>query len=213
MTDRTLSKPEHLDALEFDARGLLPVVVQDSKDGAVLMVAWANREALELTLSEGETHFWSRSRQEIWHKGGTSGNTQQVVSLHADCDGDTVLVRVKPSGPACHTHERTCFGASSPPDGSQDLDTSVLQDLWRVLRARAAERPEGSYTSRLLDDENLRIKKLGEETAELIHALGQGDEVRVAEEAADLLYHLMVGLLGSDVSLHRVLDTLRERRT
>lgn len=212
MTDRTLSKPEHLTALVFDARSLLPVVVQDACDGAVLMVAWANREALELTLRKGETHFWSRSRQEIWHKGGTSGNTQRIVSLHADCDGDTVLARVKPSGPACHTQDRTCFGASSGPYEPGDLDTSVLQELWGVLKTRAKERPEGSYTSRLLDDENLRIKKLGEETAELIHALGQGDEGRVAEEAADLLYHLMVGLLGSDVSLDRVMETLKERR-
>lgn len=212
MTDRTISKPEQLDTLVFDARGLIPVVVQDVADGAVLMLAWANRESLELTLQTGETHFWSRSRQEIWHKGATSGNTQQIVSLHADCDRDTVLARVDPAGPGCHTLERTCFGASSWPERGSEVDTSVLQELWEVLKARAAERPQGSYTARLLEDENLRIKKLGEESAELIHALARRDRERVAEEGADLLYHLLVGLLGSEVGLDRVMESLEERR-
>ncbi|MDT8341072.1 MAG: bifunctional phosphoribosyl-AMP cyclohydrolase/phosphoribosyl-ATP diphosphatase HisIE [Longimicrobiales bacterium] len=202
-TDRTLRGPSDLDALSFDDRGLVPVVAQHAGTGAVLMVAWADREALVRTLESGEVWFWSRSRGQLWRKGETSGNTLQVVSVHADCDGDTVLARVRPAGPACHTGERTCFGEGADP---------TLAALAETLRRRAVERPEGSYTVRLLDDPNLRTKKLGEETAELIRALVQGDADRAAEEAADLFYHVLVALLAEGGSPDAVLEALEGRR-
>ena len=172
MTDRSLKTPTDLDDLNFDRdSGLLPVVAQDAATGDVLMLAWANRDALEATLRTGSMTFWSRSRGELWEKGATSGNVQAVVSLHADCDGDTVLARVRPAGPACHTGETTCFGRGAGHAGGAG-GSSTLSDLWDTLVARSRERPEGSYTVRLLDDENLRTKKLGEETAELIRRSG-----------------------------------------
>lgn len=207
MTDRTLRTLDDLAGLTYDDRGLVPVVAQDAGDGRVLMVAWATREALERSLEGGEMTFWSRSRGALWRKGETSGNVLRVVSLHADCDGDTVLARVRPSGPACHTGEASCFGKGIGPDAE-----TVLPALWATLRNRAASRPEGSYTTRLLDDPNLRIKKLGEETAELIQALVLDDGARAAEEAADLVYHTLVALLAADRSLDDLLAVLEARR-
>lgn len=207
MTDRTLRTFDDLAGLTYDDRGLVPVVAQDAGDGRVLMVAWATREALERSLEGGEMTFWSRSRGALWRKGETSGNVLRVVSLHADCDGDTVLARVRPSGPACHTGEASCFGKGIGPDAE-----TVLPALWATLRNRAASRPEGSYTTRLLDDPNLRIKKLGEETAELIQALVLDDGARAAEEAADLVYHTLVALLAADRSLDDLLAVLEARR-
>ena len=232
LTDRRVAM-EDIDDLRFDDDGLLPVVAQDAARGDVLMVAWADREAVEATLREGFVHFWSRSRGELWKKGETSGNTLTLVSLHADCDGDTLLARVRPAGPACHTGEATCFGAGAAPEavphrevdgtteaadgetGTARAETSgtedVLDRLDRTLRDRARERPEGSYTVRLLDDENLRLKKLGEETAEVLTALARGDGEGAAEEAADLVYHLLVALRAEDVGLDRVRAALAER--
>ncbi len=222
MTDRTLRTATDLDGLDFAKHtGLLPVVAQDADDGRVLMVAFATREALEKSLQSGEMHFWSRSRGALWRKGETSGNLLRVVSLHTDCDGDTVLARVRPAGPVCHTGEPTCFGelpGSGPATGSAGLagrrDASpdpVLPALDAVLAARQAERPDGSYTVRLLDDENLRLKKLGEETAELVAALARADRERTREEAADLLYHLLVALRAAEVPLRDVLGALDSR--
>lgn len=202
-----LETPADLDALDFEkSGGLVPVVAQDARTGAVLTLAFADREALERTLASGEMHYRSRSRDELWHKGATSGNVQRVVSLRADCDADAVLARVEPVGPACHTGEVTCFGPPATPA------SAVLSELAEVVDARARERPEGSYTVRLLDDENLRLKKLGEEGAELVAALARGRPDDAAREAADLLYHLLVALRGSGVSLEEVLEVLRERR-
>lgn len=215
LTDRTLGMDD-VASLRFDQNGLLPVVAQDVDSGTVLMVAWANREAVESTLEHGELHFWSRSRAELWHKGETSGNTLALVSLHADCDGDTLLALVRPSGPACHTGETTCFGAETRPgdfradSGDGDAD-DILTRLDRVLHARARERPEDSYTVRLLDDENLRLKKLGEETAELVTALAQDEEKRAVEEAADLVYHLLVALRACDLGLDELRRALASR--
>jgi phosphoribosyl-ATP pyrophosphohydrolase/phosphoribosyl-AMP cyclohydrolase len=225
LTDRRVRAIADLDALAFDSAGLLPVVVQDTGTGDVLMVAWANREALEKTLTTGEMYFWSRSRGELWRKGETSGNTQALASLHADCDGDTVLARVRPAGPACHTGEPTCFGegasvdvgespaprAISEAEGGDAGPTSVLAELWEVIEARDRERPEGSYTTRLLTDSNRRMKKLGEETAELITAIASGG-TNVPEEAADLIYHLLVALKGAGQSWAEVEKELRKRR-
>jgi phosphoribosyl-ATP pyrophosphohydrolase/phosphoribosyl-AMP cyclohydrolase len=209
-TDRKLSSSEDLAALRFDGDGLVPVVAQDAASGTVLMLAWATREALERTLETGEMHYWSRSRGELWRKGATSGNTQALVTLHADCDGDAVLARLTPAGPACHTGDLTCFGAGTV--RGSDESRRGLEDLWHTLEQRAAQRPEGSYTARLLADENLRIKKLGEETAELILALSRGDTSSMAEEAADLLYHTLVALLAQGGSLSEMLRVLDDRR-
>lgn len=203
----SLETPADLDGLDFEkSDGLVAVVAQDARTGAVLTLAFADREALERTLASGEMHYRSRSRDELWHKGATSGNVQRVVSLRADCDADAVLARVEPAGPACHTGEPTCFGPPATPAAA------VLSELAGVVDARARERPEGSYTVRLLDDENLRLKKLGEEGAELVAALARGRSEDAAREAADLLYHLLVALRGSGVALEEVLEVLRERR-
>jgi phosphoribosyl-AMP cyclohydrolase / phosphoribosyl-ATP pyrophosphohydrolase len=203
--DRALHGPQDLDRLVFDERGLLPVIAQDFASGAVLMLAWANREALAATFATGELTFWSRSRDALWRKGETSGNVLRVRSLFADCDGDAVLALVEPTGPACHTGDPTCFGqGASPSEG--------LAGLWTVLESRAAERPEGSYTTRLLGDPNLRIKKLGEESAELIAALVRAEPGAVRAEASDLLYHLLVALLAAGVPLSDVLAELDARR-
>ena len=207
MSDRRIRSAADLDSLRFDEQGLVPVVAQDAAGAKVLMVAWANREALDRTVASGEVHFWSRSRGEIWRKGETSGNVLRLVALYADCDGDTVLALVNPSGPACHTGDETCFGDGATPAADGRLDT-----LWSVIEERAKTLPEGSYTTRLLGDENLRLKKLGEETAELIVALARADHERISEEAADLFYHLLAALKGAGVELHAVLDALEKRR-
>lgn len=203
-TDRTIASPDDLGGVRFDDAGLVPVVAQDTDTGAVLMVAWANREAVERTLATGFVHFWSRSRGELWKKGETSGNTLTLASLHADCDGDTLLARVRPAGPACHTGDPTCFGA-----GADTAD--ALRRLDTVLASRSEERPAGSYTTRLLEDENLRLKKLGEETAELVAALAQHDAPRALDEAADLLYHLLVALRAQGLGLDDIRGALDER--
>lgn len=223
-SDRRIQGVSELETLIFDDHGLIPVVAQDVATGNVLMVAWANRDALEQTLATGTMHYWSRSRGALWRKGETSGNFQALVSLHADCDGDTVLARVSPSGPACHTGDPTCFGKAAtgePVDGKGEESVigseggmrgeEILDELWRVLESRDRERPEGSYTTRLLTEENLRLKKLGEEGAELIASLVRGDG-RMEEEAADLLYHILVALKGAGGSWTEVKRELRRRR-
>lgn len=202
MTDRTITTAEQIGNLRFGADGLLPVVAQDALAGRVLMVAWANAEALERTLSTGLLHFWSRSRGALWRKGETSGNTLRVRSLHSDCDADTILARVEPGGPACHTGETSCFGAGAAP---------ALAALDDTICGRAEERPEGSYTTRLLADENLRLKKLGEEAAELVAALAKGDVDRIPEEAGDLVYHLMAAVTAGGGEWTDVLRVLEER--
>ena len=212
---RRVRGPADLDSLRFDAAGLLPVVSQDWATGDVLMVAWANREALERTLDTGTLHFWSRSRRILWQKGETSGNTQSLVSLHADCDRDTLLALVEPRGPACHTGEVSCFGEGSEAGETRaaapgERSGSALSRVVGVVASRGRERPEGSYTTRLLADENLRLKKLGEETAELIAALAKGDP-NAAEEAADLVYHLVVALEGAGLGWAGVERALAER--
>jgi len=190
-----------LDALNFaKGDGLVTVVAQDVESGAVLMVAHADREALQRTLDTGEMHYRSRTRG-LWHKGATSGNTQQVVTLLTDCDGDAVLARVRSAGPACHTGSRSCFGEES-------LAAEVLGALDATIEARTTESapeptPEKpSYTRRLLGDRNLRLKKVGEEAAELITACADGDRSRAVDEFADLFYHALVALraLGGTIT-------------
>jgi phosphoribosyl-ATP pyrophosphohydrolase/phosphoribosyl-AMP cyclohydrolase len=211
---RHIRSPEDLSDLDFTkSDGLVTMVVQDEETGSVLMVAFANREALTLTLDTGQAHFWSRSRAELWRKGEMSGNTLAVSSLHGDCDGDTVLALAKPAGPTCHTGATTCFGSDLVPIGLAGgrPDRDALDALDRTLAARAAERPQGSYTTRLLEDPNLRLKKLGEESAELVAALATGDTNRAVEEAADLLYHVLVALRAEGAGLDAVRNTLKSR--
>ncbi|MBI4539351.1 MAG: bifunctional phosphoribosyl-AMP cyclohydrolase/phosphoribosyl-ATP diphosphatase HisIE [Gemmatimonadetes bacterium] len=199
---------------------LIPVIAQDAGTGDVLMIAYANREALERTLETGEMYYYSRSRGELWHKGASSGNVQRVRELLADCDNDAILALVDPAGPACHTGAPTCFGVVRGPaqaaGGTRDAGAQpggrVLAELWRIINERAATRPAGSYTTRLLDDANLRIKKLGEEVAELIMALSANDRERVCQEAADLVYHLLVALQAAGTTLEEVEAALAQRR-
>jgi phosphoribosyl-AMP cyclohydrolase / phosphoribosyl-ATP pyrophosphohydrolase len=197
--------------IAFDQRGLVPCVVQDWRTGEVLMLAYMNAEALALTRSTGEMHFFSRSRRQLWHKGATSGNTQAVKSIRYDCDGDTLLALVEPTGPACHTGERTCFhrGELAPAAPHEALPT-----LERTIAARAAVRPQGSYTATLLADPRRAGAKVQEEAEEVVRAAREESDERVAEEAADVLYHLAVLLRGRGLSFadaERVLDGRRRR--
>ncbi|MEA2564000.1 MAG: phosphoribosyl-AMP cyclohydrolase / phosphoribosyl-ATP pyrophosphohydrolase [Acidobacteriota bacterium] len=190
--------------LKYDDRGLLPVVVQDAGSGAVLMLAYANREAVELTLSTGEAHFWSRSRQSLWRKGETSGNTLRVVEVTADCDGDALLVRARPAGPACHRGTRTCF----EPNPAQ----LELGWLATVLEERRSADPAASYTARLLQSGIERIaQKVGEEGVETAIAAVAGRREGVVSESADLLYHLLVLLQASGVGPGEVAEELLRR--
>lgn len=193
-------------ALDFaKGGGVVTVVTQDARTGAVLMVAGADLEAVDRTLATGEMHYSSRSRG-LWRKGATSGNVQRVVALAADCDGDALLARVAPAGPACHTGAVSCFGPEA-------LGAEALGALAQVVARRAAgDAPAGSYTARLLADGNLRLKKLGEETAELVAALAVGDGGSAAAEAADLVYHLIVALQAAGVTLDEVRAHLDARR-
>ena len=195
------------DALAFDGSGLIPVVVQDRASGDVLMVAYANQEALALCAETGYAHFWSRSRGRLWKKGETSGNVLSIREARTDCDRDTVLLVVDPAGPVCHTGLRTCFGDGTP------TAAGMLDELRRVIADRAQALPEGSYTARLLAKGlDGTLKKVGEEATEVvIAAKGESDE-RLAEEGADLLFHLLVALSQRGLPPDRVLDVLRRRR-
>jgi phosphoribosyl-AMP cyclohydrolase / phosphoribosyl-ATP pyrophosphohydrolase len=193
----------------FDERGLAPCVIQDWRSGEVLTLAYVNAEALERTRETGELHLWSRSRNELWRKGATSGNTQTVKALRFDCDLDAVLALVEPHGPACHTGERTCFhnGELEPPAPHE-----VLPGLERTIAARAAEQPEGSYTAELLRDRGRIGEKVREEAEEVARAAREESDERVAEEAADVLYHLAVLLRSRGLSLADAAEVLGARR-
>lgn len=211
MDDHTLDR-----RIRFDVRGLVPAVIQDAATGDVLMVAWMNREALCLTRETGQAHFWSRSREELWHKGATSGNFMEVRQILVDCDADTLLVRVDPQGPACHTGERTCFYRILAEPGVLEPASSsggVLDELMAVLQDREARRPSGSYTAELFDaGEDEILKKIGEEAIEVVLAAkGREDHCLVAE-LADLTYHLLVLLVAKGMELSDVERELARRR-
>jgi phosphoribosyl-ATP pyrophosphohydrolase/phosphoribosyl-AMP cyclohydrolase len=202
------------ETLRFDANGLVPVVVQDVRSGRVLMVAYASEEALEATRTTGEAHFWSRSRQELWRKGATSGNTMTVRQMRVDCDRDTVLYLVEPAGPACHTGTETCF----TPEGERPAaGFAWLENLDAVVASRLEQRPEGSYTTSLVDaGVDGPARKVVEEATEVAfaakdHAVGDADDRRVAEEAGDLLYHLLVMLAERGIPASDVIDVLEDR--
>jgi len=201
------------DDVVFDEKGLVPCVAQDYASGEVLTLAYANEESLRLSVETKELHFYSRSREEIWRKGETSGNVLKLRQLRYDCDGDAIVALVEPTGPACHTGERSCFfrdleGGSTP----QPLAHEALPTLERTLLSRAAERPEGSYTVELLEDPELIGAKIEEEAEEVVRAGREESDERVAEEGADLLYHLSVLMASRGVPLAAALDVLNGRR-
>ena len=195
--------------VRFDERGLVPCVIQDWRSGEVLTLAYMNAEALERTRETGELHLWSRSRDELWHKGATSGNTQAVKALRLDCDADAILALVEPAGPACHTGARTCFhrGDLEPPAPHEALPT-----LERTIAERAAERPEGSYVVSLLDDQQLAGAKVEEEAEEVSRAVREESDERVDNEAADVLFHLAVLLHSRGRALTDAGEVLSGRR-
>ncbi len=204
-----------LDDLQWDSSGLMPAVVQDADTGEVLTLAYVNRKSLEKTRQLGETVFFSRSRQALWHKGETSGNSQKVVSLTADCDKDAVVIRVRPKGPACHTGARSCFfkevdGFS--PSSNTNIG-SVLAELEELIRSRKTQRPHGSYTTSLFDRGLKRIlQKVGEEAVETVVAGMSGDRQETIRESADLLYHLLVAFREMGISLDDLAAELQSRR-
>ncbi|HEX3242321.1 MAG TPA: bifunctional phosphoribosyl-AMP cyclohydrolase/phosphoribosyl-ATP diphosphatase HisIE [Solirubrobacterales bacterium] len=199
------------DELTFDERGLIPCVAQDFASGEVLTLAYANEESLRLTLETDELHFYSRSREEIWRKGESSGNVLRLRQLRYDCDGDAIVALVEPTGPACHTGERSCFFRAFENE-PEPAAHEALATLERTLRSRAAERPEGSYTVELLDDPKLIGEKVEEEAEEVVRAAREESDERVAEEAADVLYHLSVLLASRGVPQSAVMEVLNGRR-
>lgn len=217
-----MNMEEVLDKIRFDPQGLVPAVVQDVKTREVLMVAYMNREALERTIKDGVTWFFSRSRQELWQKGATSGNVQKVAEIRYDCDFDTLLVLVEALGPACHTGHASCFFRSLAGEiGKRQMDPDdvygqegpgILYELMRVIIERRKDRPQGSYTTYLFDSGLDKIlKKVGEETAEVIIASKNEGKGELVYELADLMYHLMVLMAQKGVSLGDVFAELKGR--
>ncbi|MFM6022742.1 MAG: bifunctional phosphoribosyl-AMP cyclohydrolase/phosphoribosyl-ATP diphosphatase HisIE [Dolichospermum sp.] len=208
----SLSSAIPVDKIRYDDNGLVPAIIQDYLDGTVLMMAWMNQESLQKTLETGETWFWSRSRQEFWHKGATSGHIQKVQSIRYDCDSDALLVVVEQLGDvACHTGERSCFhqvgGTVTPPPGDS------LSQLFAVICDRRDEPNEISYTCKLLaGGDNKILKKIGEESAEVVMACKDNDSDAIAGEVADLFYHTLVALAYHQVNLRDVYLKLHERR-
>ena len=198
--------------VQFDEKGLVPCIAQDFASGEVLTLAYMNEESLRLTVETGDVHFYSRSREEIWRKGETSGNVLKLRQLRYDCDGDALLALVEPAGPACHTGERSCFYRELGDGERAPLAHEALPTLQRTLRSRASERPEGSYTTKLLDDPKLLGEKVEEEAEEVVRAAREESDERVAEEAADLLYHLSVLLASREVAQAAAMEVLNGRR-
>lgn len=201
--------PINIDEVKFDDLGLIPAIVQHATTREVLTLAYMNRESLAKTIETQQTWFWSRSRRELWHKGETSGNTQQVVSLTLDCDRDAIVVLVHPAGPACHTGATSCFETGSTATGIG----LVLNELHQLIQSRERERPANSYTTYLFDEGIDKIlKKLGEESAETIIAAKNDDGERLVSEVSDLIYHLVVLLVARGVSLEEIAKELGQRR-
>lgn len=230
LENTTLIQQEIIDTIRWNESGLLPAVVQDANTLEVLMFAYMNPESLRLSLESGQTWFWSRSRGELWHKGGTSGNTQAITSIHYDCDSDTLLVKVVPEGPACHTGENTCFFRELPLSSQAAVEATpsnpvtaaaepvdaarfaVLGELERVIAEREVERPEGAYTTYLFDKGVDKIlKKVGEEASETIIAAKNKDNAELRLEVSDLIYHLLVLLQERKLPLDEIMSELSAR--
>lgn len=212
------ARPDWLADVQYNAKGLVPCIVQDRTTSEVLMMAWMNEDALQKTLQTRDMTYFSRSRQKLWRKGEESGNTQHLHSLHLDCDGDALLALVDQKGPACHLNNTTCWDTE---DGSRSVGGQprvVLTELLRVVQQRDLDRPEGSYTTTLLEGGVDRSgKKVGEEATEVVIAaknaiFSDGDTAELAEESADLLYHLLVLWQSSGIQHHQIADALRKRR-
>ena len=204
-----------IENLQFNQNGLIPAIAQDWIDGSILMMAWMNKESLTKTLKTGEVHYWSRSRKELWHKGKTSGHFQKLKGIRADCDSDTILLSIEQVGSiACHTGKRSCF--------FKDLETNqdelyppsdACSELFKVIENRKSHPEEGSYTNSLLNEgDNKILKKIGEETAEFIMACKDKNQLSVANEAADIIFHLQVALAHQNVSWSEVLNVLVKRK-
>ncbi|MGE5474597.1 MAG: bifunctional phosphoribosyl-AMP cyclohydrolase/phosphoribosyl-ATP diphosphatase HisIE [Ignavibacteriales bacterium] len=210
---------EFIENLKFDEKGLIPAIAQDYKTGEVLMLAYMNKESLELTVETKKVHYFSRSRQKLWLKGETSGNFQTVKSISYDCDADTILLKIEQKGPACHTGERSCF-FNIPVDYSDNYEESdksfesVMQELYNTVVSRKSNPKEGSYTNYLFDKGLDKIlKKVGEETAEVIIAAKNKSKDEIRYETADLLYHLVVLMVESDMNFEEIFDELKGRRS
>ena len=196
--------------LKFNEQGLIPAIVIDTETKDVLMLAYMNEESLSVSMAEGRTCFWSRSRKELWRKGETSGNVQQIVSITADCDADTLLVEVKKAGPACHTGEESCF--FQPVFKGEEPPAFQYSDLFEMLRGRKAEPKEGSYTTYLFEKGIDKIlKKVGEECTEVVIAGAKGDTEETVYELGDLMYHAMVLMADMGISLETVVRELAKR--
>jgi phosphoribosyl-AMP cyclohydrolase / phosphoribosyl-ATP pyrophosphohydrolase len=228
-TEAPLVEPGWIEQLRFDAAGLIPAVAQDWLDGAVLMVAWMNQESIARSLASGEVHYWSRSRQELWHKGATSGHFQKLRGLRYDCDADVLLLTIEQKGGvSCHTGARSCFFADGEPQTAAHAHTTAAgtapstalpppadacTELARVIVARREQPEAGSYTNKLLEGGDNRIlKKIGEESAEFVMACKDDEAAGIAGEAADLIFHIQVALAHHGVEWRRVLEVLAERR-
>lgn len=197
--------------VKFNEQGLVPAVVQDAQSKEVLTVAYMSEESLQKTIETGETWFYSRSRQELWHKGATSGHTQKVVSIKADCDQDALVVEVIPAGPACHTGTKSCF-TESIVENARPGSVAILPQLVEVIKQREIDMPEGAYTTYLFDKGIDKIcKKVGEEATEVVIGAKNRDKEEVKWESADLLYHLLVLLQEQKVDIYEVLDVLQQR--
>ncbi|MBH0328351.1 phosphoribosyl-ATP pyrophosphatase [Brevibacillus brevis] len=206
-----------VEKLRFDEKGLIPVIVQDAGSKTVLTLAYMNEESLQKSLATKETWFWSRSRQQLWHKGETSGHTQRIVSMRYDCDGDALVVMVEANGPACHTGAYSCFSQEVLTDTDEEpvqVDRfAILSELEELIATREAERPEGSYTTYLFEKGVDKIlKKVGEEAAEVIIAAKNRSREELRYEASDLIFHLMVLLREQKLPLEDVLTELQRRR-
>jgi phosphoribosyl-AMP cyclohydrolase / phosphoribosyl-ATP pyrophosphohydrolase len=208
----SLSAAIPIDRIKYDALGLVPAIIQDYLDGTVLMMAWMNAESLQKTLTTGETWFWSRSRQEFWHKGATSGHLQQVKSIRYDCDSDALLIAVEQIGDiACHTGERSCFHQVGSTKVAPPADT--LSDLYNTICDRRDYPREGSYTQTLFaGGDNKILKKIGEEAAEVVMACKDDDPEQIAGEVADLFYHTLVAIAHHNVDIRDVYRKLQSRR-
>ncbi len=203
-------------SLKFDSAGLIPAIVQHARTGEVLMLGYMNAESLQLTQTTGQVTFWSRSRQELWAKGATSGNLLQFVSARADCDRDALLILAEPAGPTCHTGDRSCFATSldGQPSAAAPVPAAFSAQLHDLLIERSRTRPAGSYTTYLLEKGVDKIgKKIGEEAAEVIIAAKNADPVELRNEASDLIYHLYVLLVNQGVSPDAIWQTLAERHS
>ncbi len=208
-----------IDNLRFNKDGLIPAISQDWLDGAVLMLAWMNRLAIEKTIKTGEVHFWSRSRKELWHKGATSGHTQILKEFRYDCDADVILLSVQQTGNiACHTGARSCFFEQIDQDKKDDPlikepPTDSCSELSRIINMRKEVPQKNSYTNHLLDNgDNLILKKIGEESTEFVMACKDKDANAIANEAADIIFHLQVALAHNSVNWKDVLKILKERQ-